>query len=257
MIDQFCLYVFRSDFTDKQEHIRVKYYVSQCFVFYTDIFFYLCSFWGKFGQRSNLTQTKYITEPVEYFDMMTSDSQIVKNVRFVSNEMVHMDWIYLEDFVEVSGRTNVVVAAYTTAQARLKLYEYLKNLEERALYCDTDSVIFISKSGEWEPKRGDYLGEMTDELLDKNGENSIRTFIGAGPKNYAFKLARPDKKGYSTKCVVKGISLNYKNALDINFDTVKDMVIGYKTKSVTIQNNKILRDKNTNTILTTNEKKGL
>lgn len=60
--------------------------------------------------------------------MMTSDSQIVKNVRFVSNEMVHMDWIYLEDFVEVSGRTNVVVAAYTTAQARLKLYEYLKNL---------------------------------------------------------------------------------------------------------------------------------
>lgn len=128
MIDQFCLYVFRSDFTDRQEHIRVKYYVSQCFVFYTDIFFYLCSFWGKFGQRSNLTQTKYITEPVEYFDMMTSDSQIVKNIRFVSNEMVHMDWIYLEDFVEVSGRTNVVVAAYTTAQARLKLYEYLKNL---------------------------------------------------------------------------------------------------------------------------------
>lgn len=125
------------------------------------------------------------------------------------------------------------------------------------MYCDTDSVIFISKSGEWEPKRGDYLGEMSDELLDKNGENSIRTFIGAGPKNYAFKLAHPDKKGYSTKCVVKGISLNYKNALDINFDTVKDMVIGYKTKSVTIQNNKILRDKNTNTILTTNEKKGL
>jgi hypothetical protein len=35
-------------------------------------------------------------------------------------------------------------------------------------------------------------------------------FFGAGSKNYAFKLARADKKGYSTKCVVKGISLNYK-----------------------------------------------
>ena len=187
--------------------------------------------------------------------MMTSDSQIIKNVRFVSKEMVHMDWIYLDYLVEVSGRANVVVAAYTTAQARLKLYEYLKNLNTRALYCDTDSVIFISKPGEWEPKRGDYLGEMTDELLDKNGENSIRTFIGAGPKNYAFKLARPDKKGYSTKCVVKGISLNYKNALDINFDTVKDMITGQKVKSITIENDKIVRDKNTSTILTTNEKK--
>ena len=40
----------------------------------------------------------------------------------------------------------------------------------------------------------------------------------------AFKLARPDKKGYSTKCVVKSINLNYKNTLDINYDTLKDIV---------------------------------
>jgi hypothetical protein len=33
-----------------------------------------------------------------------------------------MDWLYLDDLVEGSGRTNVVIAAYTTAQARLKLY---------------------------------------------------------------------------------------------------------------------------------------
>ena len=52
--------------------------------------------------------------------------------------------------------------------------------------------------------------------------------IGAGPKNHAFKLARPDKKGYSTKCVVKGINLNYKNTLDINYDTLKDIVTGEK-----------------------------
>jgi hypothetical protein len=50
----------------------------------------------------------------QYFDMMTSSSQVIKNVRFVSEEMVHMDWLYLDDLVEVSGRTNVVIAAYTT-----------------------------------------------------------------------------------------------------------------------------------------------
>lgn len=41
----------------------------------------LNSFWGKFGQRTNLTQTTYVTDPAIYFDMLTSDSQCIKNVR--------------------------------------------------------------------------------------------------------------------------------------------------------------------------------
>ena len=84
----------------------------------------------------------------------------------------------------------------------------MKNLNTRALYCDTDSVIFISKQGEWEPQCGDYPGDMTDELSDKIGQDTITTRIR--PNNVAYKLARPDKRGHSTKCVVKGITLNYK-----------------------------------------------
>ena len=80
-------------------------------------------------------------------------------------------------------------------------------------------------------------------------------FLGAGFKNYAFKLARPDKKGYSTKCVVKGISLNYKNALDINYDTVKDIVTGEEKESVTILNNIICREKNSTNIVAKAERK--
>ena len=38
----------------------------------------LNSFWGKFGQRSNLPKTSYISDPEEYFDMMTSDEQQIK-----------------------------------------------------------------------------------------------------------------------------------------------------------------------------------
>ena len=58
-------------------------------------------------------------------------------------KLVHMDWLYLDDLVEVSGRTNVVIAAYTTAQARLKLYGYLERLNTRTLYCDTDCNLFL------------------------------------------------------------------------------------------------------------------
>jgi hypothetical protein len=37
-------------------------------------------FWGKFGQRSNMPRIKYISEPVEYFDMLTSDQILVMGI---------------------------------------------------------------------------------------------------------------------------------------------------------------------------------
>ena len=57
--------------------------------------------------------------------MLTSDQILVMGINFVSDEMVEMRYQYKEEFVEKSGRSNVVIAAYTTAQARLKLYSYL------------------------------------------------------------------------------------------------------------------------------------
>jgi len=66
----------------------------------------------------------------------------------VTEEMVEMRWKSKEEFLESSGRTNVVSAAYTTAQARLKLYSYLDSLQTRVIYADTDSVVFTVKEGE-------------------------------------------------------------------------------------------------------------
>jgi DNA polymerase elongation subunit (family B) len=50
--------------------------------------------------------------------------------------------------------SNVVLAAFTTAYARLKLCEVLDMLQERVLYYDTDSVIFVSKPDEPDPPLG-------------------------------------------------------------------------------------------------------
>jgi hypothetical protein len=44
----------------------------------------LNSFWGKFGQISNMPQIKYISEPAEYFDMLTSHQILVMDINFVS-----------------------------------------------------------------------------------------------------------------------------------------------------------------------------
>ena len=66
----------------------------------------LNSFWGKFGQRSNMPRIKYISQPVEYFDMLTSDQILVMGIKFVSDEMVEMRYQCKEGFVEESGKTN-------------------------------------------------------------------------------------------------------------------------------------------------------
>ena len=218
----------------------------------------LNSFWGKMGQRENMPQTTYISDPCEYFDMLTSDSQQVTDVSYVSDEMVRMQWVLDDDFIETSGRTNVVIAAYTTAQARLKLYSYLEPLDSRMIYADTDSVVFTVKPGEWEPPLDDFLGGMTDVCPGQ----SIVSFVTGGPKNYGF-VTEDDKGKQATHCKVKGITLNYKNALDINYNVIKAMVMEEKTEDmeekktkVTVRNDfKIARDTKSVNIITKTEEK--
>ena len=182
---------------------------------------YYFSFWGKFGQRQNMTQVQYVTSPSEFYDLLTSDKQNVEAVSFVNDETVEVRWRYKEDFVESCGRTNVVIAAYTTAQARLKLYSYLEKLGSRALYADTDSIVFTSSTKDaYIPALGDYLGDLTDEVP----HGKITEFVTAGPKNYAYKVMRHG--GHTeTVCKVRGITLNYKNSMDINFDSIKNIVM--------------------------------
>jgi len=61
--------------------------------------------------------------------------------------------------------TNEVLGAYFTSGASIHLYRYLDRLVERAIYCDTDSVIYIQPRAE--PgliETGDKLCDMTSEL---------------------------------------------------------------------------------------------
>ena len=213
----------------------------------------LNSFWGKFGQRANLTQTSYISDPDQYFDILTSDEQKVKNVRFVSDEAVQLDWVYNDDFIAASCRTNVVIAAYTTTQARLKLYSYLEKLDHRVLYCDTDSIVFTTSPGEWEPPLGDYLGDLTDEIKD----NSIVKFVTGGPKNYAYLLQKPNEDGLLSCCKVRGIILNFKNLIAINFEAIEELVTRKRETGVisVVDEFKMRRNPSTGHIITTKESK--
>jgi len=53
----------------------------------------------------------------------------------------HCYWHVLDDVNVPLKNTNVVIAAYTTAHARLELYKYLKEVGENAIYMDTESYL--------------------------------------------------------------------------------------------------------------------
>lgn len=55
-----------------------------------------------------MPKTTYISDPCEYFDILTSDHQQVKDVSYVSEEMVSMQRVLKDDFIETSDKTNVV-----------------------------------------------------------------------------------------------------------------------------------------------------
>jgi len=85
---------------------------------------------------------------------------------FASDSVVSASWRYTAEEQAPSLRhTNEVVAAYVACGGRMHLYAYMDKFGERALYCDTDSVIFVQKTYETPLiECGDALGDMTSEL---------------------------------------------------------------------------------------------
>ena len=79
------------------------------------------------------------------------------------------------------GHTNEFIGSYVTADARINLYVYLDRLQERALYCNTDSIVYIKPKDRPEViETGCCLRAMTSELLP--GQYS-KEFLSGWPKN--------------------------------------------------------------------------
>jgi len=111
----------------------------------------------------------------------------VTNLAFASDGVVWISWKHAaEEHVPNLRHTNEVIGAYVTAGARIHLYRYFDLLGGEAIFCDTDSVIYIQPRDE--PgliETGDQLGEMTSELRPIE---YVSEFVSGGPKNYAYRI---------------------------------------------------------------------
>ncbi len=96
--------------------------------------------WGRYAMQtlktvtnsSNTSTTNNMKSKIFFFK---PSNQEIAMLLYQDNE--EMQWS--------SNQTNVVVAAFVTSQARLKLYSEMKLLDERVLYVDTDSF-FLQKT---------------------------------------------------------------------------------------------------------------
>lgn len=185
----------------------------------------LNSLWGKFGQRSNMPKTEIISDKTKWNDIVFNDKYTSQSFFFIDDERVEISYKMTDDNVESNFNTNIAIASFTTASARMRLYYGLDKLNRQVLYHDTDSLVYVydndKPQGEGNEKLplGDLLGEWTDEL---DGTKMIGTFISGGPKNYSYET---DDGEYHTK--IKGFTLNYDACKVLNHNNMINMVNQY------------------------------
>lgn len=173
----------------------------------------LNSLWGRIGMEVNKTITDIV--PVDQMINFEFNSGLkVVNYWPLKPGKVMLTYKKVNEACVANQKGNVVVAAFVTTWARLYLYDVLAKLGERAVYMDTDSIIYTHREGEYEPVTGDKLGEWTDEI--PSGVH-IKEFVSTGPKSYAYRLSDG-----SVKIKSKGISQNYNTKDVLSFESMKN-----------------------------------
>lgn len=181
----------------------------------------LNTLWGKFGQRNTFPQTIDVFSRDAFNKIIADDMNIVDNVELHEALVRTVTYHKKTPGILPARYTNIAIAAFTTAYARLRLYSVMLHLGDRLLYCDTDSVIFKGPNTLY---CGPLLGDLTSEL---DADEVITDFVATAPKSYAYMTS----KGKQV-CKVKGFSLNFLNQQTINFGTMKRLLESDETVAV-------------------------
>jgi len=187
----------------------------------------LNSLWGKFCQREYYQNSKDVFTAGELDELVFDETNIIEDVIFWDQRARTVKYRKRFGFQRPNRSTNVAIAAYTTSMARLRLLEALEAIEGRGnkvLYCDTDSVIWVSNGTQHPIKRSIMLGDLSSEL---DSGDWIEEFVGTAPKCYAYRTHKNEQ------CVkVKGITLHGGNTKIFNLETLKDLVYDKSKKLI-------------------------
>ena len=188
----------------------------------------LNSLWGKFCQKDDRLNTEFVNDPLHFYRRLNGADVDMHDLCILNDDLVELVFKRKHEYAVENKLTNIFIGIFTTAWARLELYNLLDLLGENALYVDTDSCIFVSREGSPKPATGDYLGQLTNEITPKHGEASyITRFACGGPKNYAYVVNNGKKH-----CKIRGFTLNFKNSQILNFDSMRNAICKYVRSTI-------------------------
>ena len=191
---------------------------------------FLNSFWGKLGEKNNKTKTKFISDTTALTKIQNNSKFSILNFHVVNEDMMVVEYNCEKTFEEDSYTTNEIIASLTTCYGRLELLKYIDIVGRQILYCDTDSLIFVTepyldKNDEKRytnyPPLGDCLGDLTNELA---AGIHISEFVCAAPKSYSYRTS-----DHKETVKFKGVILNSLNTQRINFQSVKELVFDFNS----------------------------
>jgi hypothetical protein len=198
---------------------------------------FLNSLYGKWGQRTDLPQTKVVSDAMSFLELVRSPHLEIHGVVGVGDSKLIVSYKDLENENTPRPFTNVAIAAFISSWARVRLYELLETVGgDRVIYCDTDSVIYVENRNQVPVlSTGNFLGELTNEI--PQGWEMFM-FIGLGPKNYAYRIKNLNTGEMQDIIKIRGITLNYRTRLIIDFDHFYNLVRHkYESKLIFSPNN--------------------
>ncbi|GBN88409.1 hypothetical protein AVEN_170567-1 [Araneus ventricosus] len=134
----------------------------------------------------NKSQLMYVNSLPSFNNLIADSTKNIKDVYLPTPEVAVIVWDSKKDFIPQDTGTNIFLAAFTTAWARLELYSEMDKLGEAVLNHGTDSIIYASNGGH---------------------------------KNYAYRTSQGKRC-----CKVRGFTLNFKNNQTLNFESIKHLV---------------------------------
>ena len=179
------------------------------------------SFWGRLGMRDAFPKVALARTSEELAVLFADSTKEVTDVRYISDDCVcALIQNKSLDTLNFSNNTNIYLAVFTTAYARMRLYDLIEKVGDRFVYCDTDSVIYELSSDACENlPTGQFMGDLTSELDE--GE-VIEQFVSGGPKVYAFVT---NQNRVVVK--IKGFQLNERTKTAFSFDNLKRVIQTY------------------------------
>ena len=224
------------DFLLSSEGIEIKFedivenpslrYINKCF---------LNILWGKFSQRNNLPKIEIVTTFEELQKLMTERQYNILDAFNINPECTLVKYDFEQYSVPTISCQNPILASMVACYGRIELYKAMETVGCRNLfYVDTDCLMFWENGDEISSQLnlGDSLGLLSNELTPEG--NYITELVVLAPKSYAYNLKNPDKKGHSTRVVVKGITRNINNPNEqCNFDNFLKLLENEKSEIIT------------------------